>query len=183
MSRALTASGRALFTERLDPSQICLDDIVHHLSVLPSNWGGNIEMVSYSAAQHALVASTACRLLASRPYILLLDAPYALHGQLTMWHPGCDWEMTSRDLEILEKAIYPAFHLPIPSNAIWEDISSAVQIAAATEWRDVVKGRHPDWQPTAAAAPGRIKFIPQPKVAETFRKALEAALRPFWQAA
>lgn len=177
-----TASGRCFDFVSPRPDMICLDDIVHHLS-REGRWSGNIEFTSFSVAQHTLIASTACRLLSSRPYVLLHDAPEAYIRDLAT--PWKQWlidqgaDVVGLERRILEQAIYPAFNLPPPSPAILADVHQADAIALATEYRDVVKGKSDNWAPTAQPLPGRIKFMPQPKVEETFRKALEGALRPF----
>lgn len=180
-----TASGRAFDFADPRPEMISLDDIVHHLS-RESRWANNIEFVSFTVAQHSLIASSACRLLASRPYVLLHDAPEAYIRDLATpwkrWLMDQGADVAGLERTILEKAIYPAFNLPLPSKAILDDVHQADEIALATEFRDVVKGRAEGWAPSATPLPSRVKFLPQHKVEETFRRALEAALRPFWTA-
>ncbi|KRA44669.1 hypothetical protein [Devosia sp. Root635] len=177
-----TSSGRAFDFANPKPEMVSLDDIVHHLS-RENRWYGNIETASFTVAQHTLIAASACRLVSSRPYALLHDAPeYVTRDLATPWKlwlmdQGAD--VVGLECRILHEAIYPAFNLPLPSQAILDDVDQADQVALATEYRDIVKGKHPDWRPEAVPLPARIKFMAQPKVEEAFRKALEGALRPF----
>ena len=177
-----TASGRCFDYADPRPDMICLNDIVHHLS-RESRWGNNIEFASFVVAQHSLIVASACRLVASRPYALLHDAPEAYIRDLAtpwkLWLIDQGADVVGLERKILHQAIYPAFNLPLPSQAILEDVHNADQISLATEYRDVVKGKSEHWAPSAPALPGRIKFMPQAKVEEAFRKALEGALRPF----
>lgn len=177
-----TASGRTFDFANPLPSMISLDDIVHHLS-RESRWANNIEFASFTVAQHTLVAASACRLVSSRPYVLLHDAPEAYIRDLAtpwkLWLIDQGADVVGLERRILHEAIYPAFNLPLPSQAILEDVHRADQIALATEYRDVVKGKSEHWAPTAPPLAGRIRFMAQPKVEEAFRKALQGALRPF----
>lgn len=168
------------------PDMIRLEDVVHVLARL-NRWGGNIEPVSYSVAQHSLLVAQACRLPQSRPYALLHDAAEAYIGDLPtpfkLWlaHAGAD--IAGLERRILTQAVFPAFGLPSPSAAVYADVHEADQIALATEHRDVVRGRHRDWAPTARPLANREKFMPVPKVEELFRLALDGALRPFGRVA
>lgn len=161
------------------PEMIRLEDIVHVLA-RTNRWGGNIEPVSYSVAQHSLVTAQACRLPASRPYALLHDAAEAYIGDLPtplkLWIADAGADIIKLEMAILYEAIFPALGVPKPSADIANDVHAADQVALATEFRDIVKGRHPDFVPKAPPFKTVIKFLPVPKVEETFRTALEGAL-------
>lgn len=167
------------------PEMVRLDDIVHGLS-RTNRWGGNIEPISYSVAQHSLLAASACKLPKSRVYALLHDAAEAYIGDiptpLKLWIVDAGADIVALEKTILFQAIFPAFGLPKPSSDIYADVHNADQVALATEYRDVVKGRHPDFVPRADPLKTVVKFMPTPKVEEQFRLALEGALRPFGKA-
>jgi len=168
------------------PEMIHLDDIVHCLT-RTNRWGGNIEPVSYSVAQHSLVTASACRLPAARVYALLHDAAEAYIGDLPtplkLWLEDAGAGIVGLEMQILFAAIFPAFGLTPPGKEIAADVHEADQIALATEFRDIVRGRNRDWAPKAPPLRTRIKFQPVPKVEEAFRLALEGALRPYGKVA
>lgn len=168
------------------PEMISLDDIIHVLA-RTNRWGGNIEPVSFSVAQHSLVAASACRLPVSRPYALLHDAAEAYIGDLPtpfkLWIAEAGADIIALEHRILYDAIFPALGLEKPSSAIAADVHDADQIALATEFRDVVKGRHPCWSPKAPPLRTRLKFKPTPAVEDEFRANLLGALRPFGKVA
>lgn len=180
------ASGRDFYFANPTPDMICLRDIAHHLSRI-SRWGGNVEPVSYTVAQHCLLVAQACRLPQSRPYALLHDAVEMVIGDMVTPLKGflltMGADMVAYEHRVLNEAIYPAFALPKPSEAINADVHQADQVALATEYRDIVAGRSSDWRPKAPPLPNRISFMPQPKVEERFLIALEGALRPFGKVA
>jgi hypothetical protein len=168
------------------PEMIRLDDIIHSLS-RTNRWGGNIEPISYSVAQHSLLTATACKLPQSRPYALLHDAAETYIGDiptpLKLWIVDAGADIVALEKAILFNAIFPAFGLPRPSSDIYADVHNADQVALATEHRDVVKGRHPDFVPKADPLKTPVRFQPTIKVEEQFRLALEGALRPFGKVA
>lgn len=168
------------------PEMIRLDDIVHSLS-RTNRWGGNIEPISYSVAQHSLLTASACKLPKSLVYALLHDAAEAYIGDiptpLKLWIIDAGADIAALEKTILFQAIFPAFGLPKPSSDVFADVHNADQIALATEYRDVVKGRHPDFHPKAAPLKAPVRFMPTIKVEEQFRTALEGALQPFKRAA
>jgi hypothetical protein len=168
------------------PDMVSLDDIVHSLS-RTNRWGGNVEPITYTVAQHSLLTASACKLPQSRMYALLHDAAEAYIGDiptpLKLWIADAGADIMALEKTILFQAIFPAFGLPKPNSAIFADVHNADQIALATEYRDIVKGRHPDFTPKAPPLPNRVKFVATPKVEEQFRLALEGALRPFGKGA
>ena len=179
-------SGLVLDFTNPQPEMICLRDIVHVLSRI-SRWGGNIEAVSYSVAQHSLVTANACRLPQSRPYALLHDAAEAYIGDLPtplkLWIADAGADIVGLEMRILFRAIFPALGIAPPGPEISADVHEADQVALATEYRDVVAGRNEAWSPKAKPLPNRIKFMTQPAAEEKFQLALEAALRPFGKVA
>ena len=173
-------SGRMFNFADPQPDQVCLDDIVHALA-RTNRWGGNIEPVSYSVAQHSLVVAQAVRLPQSRVHALLHDAAEAYIGDLPtpfkLWIADAGADILGLEMRILYGAIFPALGVEPPSPEIARDVHDADQVALATEFRDIVKGRHADWSPKAPPLKTRIRFQPTPKVEDDFRAALEGALR------
>lgn len=168
------------------PEMVRLGDIVHMLTRI-NRWGGNIEPVSYSVAQHSLAMASACTLPAARPYALLYNAPVAYVGELRtaakLWAVANGADFTALEKRVLYHAILPAFGLKPPTAAIGIAVDAAAQASLATELRDMVAGRPPDWHPAAKPLTSKLKFTPQPKVEEQFRLALEGALRPYGKVA
>lgn len=179
-------SGRNFNFADPKPEMICLDDIVHTLA-RTNRWGGNIEWVSFTVAQHSLVTASACKLPQSRVYALLHDAGEAYIGDLPtpfkLWIADAGTDIIGLENRILFDAIFPALGLAKPSSEIMADVHNADQVALATEFRDVVKGRHPSWSPKAPPLKTRIKFLPSVKAEEQFKLALEGALRPYGKVA
>lgn len=180
------ASGREFHFAKPTPDAICLRDIAHHLSRI-SRWDGNVEPVSYTVAQHSLLVAQACRLPASRPYALLHDAVEMVTGDISTPLKGflltLGADMVAYERRVLREAVYPALGLEPPSSEIATDVDHADQVALATEFRDIVAGRSPNWAPQAKPLPTRIKFMPQPLVEEQFLLALRSALQPFGKVA
>jgi hypothetical protein len=77
-----TYTGKRIDPMRLDPDDICIEDIAHHLSLLNRFTGATDE--AYSVAQHCLVVSAYAPPVLKLP-ALLHDAPEAYMGDLT--HP------------------------------------------------------------------------------------------------
>jgi len=164
------------------PEMVTLYDIWYCLARI-NRWGGNIEPVTYTVAQHSLVTASACRLPQSRVYALLHDAAEAYIGDLPtplkLWLENAGAGILGLEMRILFGAIFPAFGINPPGKEIAADVHNADQIALATEYRDIVQGRNAGWTPKAPPMRTRITFQPTPKVEEQFRLALEGALRPF----
>ncbi len=179
-------SGLAFNFADPQPDMISLDDIVHVLA-RTNRWGGNLEPVSFSVAQHSMIVSSACILPDARPYALLHDAAEAYIGDLPtpfkLWIANAGVDIIGLEMQILYGAIFPALGIDPPGSAIAQDVHNADQIALATEDRDVVKGRHDVFRPKAPPLKTRIKFMPIPKVEEDFRAALDAGLRSLKDAA
>lgn len=161
------------------PDMIRLDDIVHTLARI-NRWGGNIEPVTYSVAQHSLVTAQAVKLPASRLYALLHDAAEAYIGDLPtplkLWIADAGADIIGLEMRILYGAIFPALGIEPPTPEITADVHDADQVALATEYRDIVKGRNEGWAPKAPPLKTRIKFQPVPAVEDHFRSALRGAL-------
>lgn len=176
------ASGRDFHFANPTPAMICLDDVVHHLS-RENRWYNNIEAVSFTVAQHSLLVASACRLPQSLPYALLHDTLEMVSRDLPTPFKGFLRELGADiigwESRTMRAAVYPAFGLPLPSNSIAQDVDQADQIALATEYRDVVKGRSDTWRPTAKPLSFPIRFMTQPKIEEMFRLKLQSTLRPF----
>lgn len=176
------ASGRNFRFSQPTPDMICAEDLAFHLS-RENRWSNNVEPVSFSVAQHMLVVAQACRLPQSRAYALLHDGAEMVTRDLSTPFKGfllmLGADVPAYDRRVLNEAIYPAFGLPKPTEAIARDVHEADQIALATEFRDIVKGRNGDWAPTAKPMSTRIKWRPQPDIEAEYRKALEGAVRSF----
>ncbi len=161
------------------PDMIRLDDIVHTLA-RTNRWGGNIEPVSYSVAQHSLVTAQAVKRPQSRPYALLHDAAEAFIGDLPtpfkLWLADAGADVIGLEMRILYGAIFPALGLEAPTPDIVGDVHDADQVALATEHRDVVKGRNDIFCPKAPPLKTRIRFMPVVDVEDQFRHALRGAL-------
>ncbi len=179
-------SGRAFDFANPLPAMVCLDDIVHALTRI-SRWGGNIEPVSFSVAQHSLVVASACTRPDSRLYALLHDAGEAYIGDiptpLKLWMENAGAGIIGLEMQILYKAIFPALGIEPPTPEINRDVHEADQIALATEYRDIVRGRNAMLSPKAPPLRTRLKFMPVPTVEEEFRRALDGALRQYREAA
>lgn len=179
-------SGLAFNFADPQPDMICLEDIVHVLA-RTNRWGGNIEPVSFSVAQHSLVVASACTLPEARAYALLHDAAEAYIGDLPtpfkLWIANAGADIVGLEMQILYAAIFPALGIEPPSAGIAQDVHNADQVAMATEHRDIVKGRNEIFRPKAPPLKTRIKFMPVPKVEEDFRRALDGALRSLKDAA
>lgn len=176
-----TASGTVFDFARINPTMIVERDLVHHMSRIQC-WNGNTDMVSYSMAQHALVAMSACRLPASRIYALLNAVPSTYLGwtdpAIKLWLADQGAELMTLEHRIFVAAL-DRFAVPRPSSEIFTDVHEAEQRAQATEWRDVVKGKGGAWSPRGKPLPTVIRFKPQPKVEDDFAAALDRELRPF----
>lgn len=167
------------------PEMISERDLIHHLS-RESRWANNIEFASFTVAQHSMVVAAACKLPQSRPYALLHDGAEVYTRDLPT--PFKLWLADQgADIVGLEHRIFAAIlirlGLPMPSPDITADVHQADQRALATEHRDVVKGRRPDWTPKAPPLSSKIRFKPQPKIEEEFTYALASALQPYRKAA
>ena len=184
--RKVMPSGRDFNFADPQPDMICLDDIVHCLA-RTNRWGGNIEPMSYSVAQHSLVTASAVKRPASRVYALLHDAAEAYIGDLPtpfkLWVADAGADIIGLEMRILYGAIFPALGIEPPSPEIAADVHDADQAALATEFRDIVKGRNESWSPKAPPLKTRIKFQPVVMVEDAIRAALRGALQPYNDAA
>lgn len=179
---SIDASGHVFDFANPETAHYSIETIAHHLS-RENRWANNIEPVSFTVAQHSLLVAAACRLPASRPYALIHDAPEAWTRNLTtpfkLWLAGQGADIVALERRIFT-AILKAFGLPGPTAEIYADVHQADQIAVATEWRDIVRGRDAaSWEPRARPIGIRIKFMTQPDIEATYRAALESALGPF----
>lgn len=176
------ASGKRLDFENPRPDAVDINDLAHHLS-RENRWQNNLEPISYSVAQHALVKLSACEHAGSRVYALLDDAAKAYIGEFTpglkLWLAAQGADVMALKRRIMNEAVYPAFNLPQPTLDIARDVHRAEQRALATEARDVIKGRPLGWAPSAPPLSAKIKFITQPKIEDAYRSALLLELRDF----
>lgn len=181
-----SASGRPF--DFVDPQPEMLDAraLAWQLS-LEGRWSNNL-LFPLSVAQHSLIVAKAMTNPAWRIYGLLHDAaeaftrdwPTPLKDLALMGSPGYGGGFDIRAVEhrILTQAVYPLFDIPPPTAEIAMAIDIADAQALATEYRDVVKGKGPEWVPAAAPLQGKpIRFRKQADVEQEFLDALGAMVR------
>lgn len=150
-------------------------------------WTNNFQW-PISVAHHSLIVAKAISNPAWRIYGLLHDAaeaftrdwPTPLKDLALVGAPGYGGGFDIRAVEhrILSNAVYPFFGLPVPTADIAKAVDIADAQALATEYRDVVRGKGPEWVPSAAPLSGKpIRFRKQPDVEQEFLDALVAMVR------
>lgn len=181
-----SASGRPF--DFVDPRPEMIDEraLAWQLS-LEGRWANNVQF-PLSVAQHSLIVAKAISNPAWRVYGLLhaaaeaftRDWPTPLKDLALVGAPGYGGGFDIRAVEhrILSNAVYPLFDLPLPTAEIAKAIDIADAQALATEYRDVVRGKGPEWIPAAAPLPGKpIRFRKQADVEQEFLDALAAMIR------
>lgn len=150
-------------------------------------WSNNTHW-PLSVAHHSLIVAKAMPDPATRIYGLLHDAPEAftrdwptpLKDLALLGAPGYGGGFDIRAVErrILEQAVYPLFDLKPPTASICQAVDIADARALATEYRDVVRGKGPEWVPGAACLAGKpIKFRKRDDVEAEFLDALVTMAR------
>ncbi len=181
-----TAAGRPF--DLVDPQPDMLDPrtLAYQLSG-EGRWSNNVQW-DFSVAQHSLIVAEAMPKPEWRIYGLLHDAPEFITRDLAtpfkdlmlIGAPGYGGGFDVRAMErrILEQCVYPLFNIPTPTKEIAQAIDIADARALATEYRDVVRGKGPEWIPPAAPLPGKpVKFMNRDKVQERFLSSLDSMVR------
>lgn len=135
-----------------------------------------------SVAQHSLCVAFAIGNPAWRIYGLLHDAAEAFTRDLPtpfkLWLASKGADVAGLERRILLDAVLPHFGLPAPTSEIARAVDDADARALATEYRDVVQGKGPEWQPRAAPLPGRVtRFRQRIDVEEEFLRELDNMIR------
>ncbi|WP_297105232.1 hypothetical protein [uncultured Devosia sp.] len=181
-----TASGRPFDFVDPQPDMIDARALAHQLSG-EGRWSNNT-FFPLSVAQHSLIVARAMPRPEWRIYGLLHDAaeaftrdwPTPLKDLALMGAPGYGGGFDIRAVErrILEQAVYPLFELPNPSAEIAQAVDIADARALATEYRDAVQGKGPEWIPPAEPLPGKpIKFRKRDDVEQDMLNAIFAMVR------
>lgn len=144
-------------------------------------WANNT-LWPLSVAQHSLMVAHAIRTPAWRIYGLLHDAAEAftrdLPTPLKHWLVMQGADVMALERRILCNAVYPHFGLPTPTAEIAAAVDEADARALATEYRDAVMGKGPEWVPSGAPLPGpTIRFHRRDLVEQQWLNALETMLR------
>lgn len=144
-------------------------------------WANNTHW-PMSVAQHSLLVAHAIRQPAWRIYGLLHDAAEAFTRDLPT--PFKHWlvmrgaDVMALERRILCEAVYPHFELPTPTAEIAAAVDEADARALATEYRDAVMGKGPEWIPSGTPLPGpTIRFQRRDVVEQQWLNALETMLR------
>lgn len=144
-------------------------------------WSNNTHW-PLSVAQHSLCVAFAIGRPEYRIYGLLHDAAEAFTRDLPtpfkLWLASQGADVVALERRILLEAVLPHFGLAPPTSEINEAVDTADARALATEYRDVVLGKGPEWVPKAAPLPGRtIKFRQRLDVEEEFLRELDNMIR------
>lgn len=179
-----TSSGTAFDFAAPTPDMIDAATIIHELTMI-NRWGGNIEF-PFSVAQHSMLVADNISNPAWRIYGLLHDAVEAFTGdhvtpyKAYLQASGAD--VVGDERRILA-CVWKHFDLPHPTEPIARAVDAADHGAAATEHRDVVKGRHPDFRAKAKPFAQTIKPMAWPNVSEQFASRLMTYLQVAKEAA
>lgn len=149
-------------------------------------WSNNTHW-HLSVAQHSLLVANAIRVPGWRIYGLLHDAAEAFTRDLPtpfkLWLSSKGADVVALERRILNEAVLPHFGLPAPTTEIAAAVDLADAGALATEYRDVVRGKGPEWQPKAPPLPGKpIRFRRREDIEEEFLGALDCMLRDAFRA-
>lgn len=174
-----TASGATFDFDNPLPAMIDRRALAWQLS-LEGRWANNLYF-PYSVAQHSLLVATLIEDPAARIYGLLHDAAEAFTRDLPtpfkLWLLNQGADVPALERRILGQAVFPYFQLPPPTSAIAKAVDHADAVALATEYRDVVKGKGPEWTPKATPRGGRpITFRHSTQVEEEFLGMLDVYL-------
>lgn len=144
-------------------------------------WANNTHW-PLSVAEHSLTVAYAIKVPAWRIYGLLHDAAEAFTRDLPtpfkLWLASQGADVVALEHRILFNAVLPHFGLPQPTAEIAAAVDLADARALATEYRDVVKGKGPEWVPSGDPLPGRVvKFRHRHDVEEDFLAAIDNMIR------
>lgn len=174
-----TAAGLAFDFDNPRPEMIDRRALAWQLS-LEGRWANNLYF-AFSVAQHSLIVASLIEDPAARVYGLLHDAAEAFTRDLPtpfkLWLLSRGADVPALERRILYEAVFPYFQLPAPTPEINAAVDRADAIALATEYRDVVKGKGPEWTPKAPPRPGKpIGFRHSTQVEEDFLGMLDVYL-------
>lgn len=145
---------------------------------LEGRWANNV-LFPLSVAQHSLLVASAIREPQFRIYGLLHDAAEAFTRDLPtpfkLWLASQGADVIGLEHRIL-KAVWTHFGLQLPTPECNQAVDVADARALATEYRDVVKGKGPEWVPPAEPLPQPVKFRRQDQVEAEFLERLESYL-------
>lgn len=175
-----TAAGVAFDFENPRPEMIERRALAWQLSG-EGRWANNTHW-HLSVAQHSLAVAYAMRDPAWRIYGLLHDAAEAFTRDLPtpfkLWLASRGADVVGLERRILTEAVLPHFGLPPMTREIATAVDIADAGALAKEFRDVVRGKGPEWTPKAKPSPGRtLKFRQRADVEEEFLAALDSMIR------
>lgn len=143
-------------------------------------WANNTHF-ALSVAQHSLLVAQLIRDPAWRIYGLLHDAAEAFIRDLPtpfkLWLLQQGADVPGLERRILMRAILPHFGLAPPTAEIAAAVDHADAVALATEFRDVVRGKGPEWTPSARPSPITVRFRKREDVEEEFLDQLECLSR------
>lgn len=144
-------------------------------------WANNTHW-PLSVAQHSLAVAYAIGEPGWRIYGLLHDAAEAFIRDLPtpfkLWLASRGADVVGLEHRILDAAIYPHFGLSRPTAEIAAAVDLADGRALATEYRDAVKGKGPEWVPKGQPLPGKaMKWRKRDDVEEEFLTALDCMIR------
>ncbi len=164
----VTSSGRAFDFLNPSPRTIEIEVIAHELA-MTNRWGGNLEL-PYSVAQHSMIVADGIARPDWRIYGLLHDAGEAYIGDIIS--PLKALIATDFDIHGLERRIlhcvWDRFGLTPPRSEVAEAVDIADMRALATEYRDLVKSRHPDWLPQGKPFSAPIRPMSAPDAEAAF---------------
>ncbi len=175
-----TAAGRCFDFDNPQPEMIEPRALAWQLSG-EGRWANNTHW-PLSVAQHSLCVANAIPNPAWRIYGLLHDAAEAFTRDLPtpfkLWLAKCGADVVALEHRILHQAVLPHFGLARPNDEIATAVDRADARALATEYRDAVKGKGPEWVPKGEPLPGKaLKFVPRDKVEQDFLTALDCMIR------
>lgn len=175
-----TAAGLCFDFDNPQPEMIERRALAWQLSG-EGRWANNTHW-PLSVAQHSLCVAAAIPNPAWRIYGLLHDAAEAFTRDLPtpfkLWLAARGADVVALEGRILHQAVLPHFGLAGPSHEIAEAVDHADARALATEYRDAVKGKGPEWVPKGAPLPGKpLKFRKRDDVEQEFLDALDCMIR------
>jgi hypothetical protein len=154
----LTSSGRDFVPTRLVPTDVCITDIAHALSLICRFGGHTVE--HYSVVQHSLLVVRILSAMAASPAVLLAGLMHDAHEAYIGDIPtpiksalGFNW----RQLELqAENAVQEAFGLTSIMKRNKALIKHADMVALATERRDLTcfdSNRNLPWDTLIGVSP------------------------------
>ena len=148
-------------------------------------WANNTQF-ALSVAQHSLLVAHAINRPEYRIYGLLHDAAEAFTRDLPtpfkLWLKSQGANVQALERRILLEAVLPYFELADPLPEIDRVVDYADARALATEYRDAVAGKGPEWVPSLPPLSTTVRFKRRETVLEEFLAALDTMQRDAWKA-